>query len=259
MSLKDNVVIQVMTCNRRYEKRTENLVERIEEIIGKYEENPTADPDLYEFIEVAADTAKYVDDNTEFYKFNSKVFENELKPVEYKAYRAFKGINKLSKIVLNRLQQNGLANMKDPLYELTAKAWIRTVNYNNYAPISALVDKNIASVGLYIAQLRRRYAKVDELLEKAGIKEEFTTQGNIKLNQTKYDNEKEYGSLEYLMEVIRTREDEVDDSRERIYQTIQKFYETPMSIHNYKDFEFPRFLPKEENKGKRRSLKNENK
>lgn len=250
MSIKDNVVFKTWTCKRDYEKRCENLGERIEGILNWYQENPNADPNLYEFIEVAADTAKYVDDNTEYYKFNdTKLLASDLNPEEYKAYRAFKGIYKLGKVVLARLKENKLSDENDALYNLATKAWLSSVNYSNYDPLTALVDKNIAGVGLYIAQLRRKYAKMDEEIEKTGLKEQLTTYNNIKLNQTKYSNEKEYWSLEYLMDLIRTKGDP-DYSRERIYSTIQKFHDEPMSFHNYKNFEFPRFIINNEEKGK---------
>ena len=241
MCFKDLAIILAMTCNKKYEKRIEDLEERLEGIIEWYEEHPTCDPNLYEWIEVAADAAKYVDDNTEYRKLNGIVNEKELTVKELKAYRIYKNTDKLAKIVLNRLKEKDLAYDSDPLYGMAANPWISMLCYSGYKPVAALVDKNVAGVGLYIAQLRRKYKKLDEEIEKTGCKELLMTTKNVKLNETKYTNEMEYCKLKDLMDLIRTKEEAPYESRERVYSVIERFIYEPISFHNYQNFEFKKY------------------
>lgn len=208
---RKNILIEIANINSDYIERAQDLPDRIERIIKWYEKEKNqksgqflaVDPNLYEFMEVAGDAARYLSEKKESVTNLDRVYE---------------GIGKLGNIVANRLVENELATEGDALHGMVTTATDKALaGEYDYLPY---ISKKIAGVGEYLAKLKRSYR----------------TSGPC--SPFEYGNEIEYANLVFLMKLSTVLEKETDTNRQIVFSAIQKWHEQPIYIDNVDDYSF---------------------
>ena len=176
-----------------------NVSEHITNILNYYKDNPECDPNVYEYIEVCGDLAKYLND------IDSEVLSNMIR---YK----FEGF---SDMFFNKLITCGIGvDNEHPLYRLCSDSKNCGLE-KNILPDQELLKK-LGGVSFYILQQQRDVDK--------GIIDSFT-----------YDNEGEFNDLVVMDKILsNSTKEESNSPREELMLFISSQFKEEYKIGNTK-------------------------
>jgi len=185
LSLNKEVVKDLSSFNRAYRRRERELPNRIEAINEWYKENREADPNFYEYIEVAGDTNRYLTEKKAKYKDLERVYN---------------GILKLGNTISNRAIENGIVEKNDPLYGMINEATEKAISGEIMYSSTPFINKNIAGVAEYISKSKRDNIEVEL-------------------------SEEEFQKLSFLEKLGHVIELGVSLNRKKVFNTIKNWYE----------------------------------